>query len=221
MPYRSTPLVTGEYYHIFNRGVAYQPVFTNKRDYQRFLLALHYYQFINIPIRLSKFLQIPEEDRTKLFVEVTNSPDKIVDVVAYCLMPNHFHFLLKQTKEDGISKFLRLVINSYVKYYNTKYKRVGSLFQGVFKVVRVETDEQLLHLSRYIHLNPLVSYVVKEEEFLSYPWSSLQEYLNIPLLSTPSPVLNFFSQNQPYLNFVLDQINYGKELEKIKHLLLD
>ncbi len=222
MPYRTTPLVEGEYYHVYNRGVAFQDIFKNKRDYERFLLCLHYYQFKDIPIRLSKFLQMPEEDRSGIFKEVIRNSDKIVDLTAFCLMPNHFHFLIKQNTQDGISRFLRLTINSYARYFNTKYKRVGSLFQGMFKVVHVETDEQLLHLSRYIHLNPLVSYLVKEKDFISYPWFSLQEYVkNEPIISNPKPVLENFSQKQNYLDFVLDQADYGKELEKIKHLKLE
>lgn len=222
MPYRNSPLVEGEYYHIYNRGVAYQPIFKNKRDYERFLLSLHYYQFTNIPLRLSKFLQLPKEDRTALFEELEKTNDKIVDVVAYCFMPNHFHFLLKQHTTDGISRFMRLMVNSYAKYYNIKYKRVGSLLQGMFKAVHVQTTEQLIHLSRYIHLNPLVSHVVTEEDFLSYPWSSLQEYItHQSKVSNPQPVLAHFSPKQSYKDFVLDQADYGKELEKIKHLRLE
>ncbi len=223
MPYRTIPLVKGEYYHVYNRGVASQNVFRKKGDYERFLLCLHYYQFGAVPIRLSKFLQIQQEDREKIFKEITSSTkDKIVDLVAYCLMPNHFHFLIRQNTEDGISRFLRLTINSYARYFNTKYKRVGSLFQGMFKVVHVETDEQLLHLSRYIHLNPLVSYLVKERDFLSFPWSSLQEYSkDEAIISTPKVILDNFRKNQNYIDFVLDQADYGKELEKIKHLKLE
>ncbi len=148
--------------------------------------------------------------------------NKIIELIAFCLMPNHFHLLIKQNSEDGVFRFLRLMMNSYVKYFNTKYKRVGPLFQGMFKVVHVETDEQLLHLSRYIHLNPLVSFLVKDKDFISYPWSSLQEYIkNQAKISNPKPILENFSKNQDYLKFVLDQADYGKELEKIKHLTLD
>ena len=222
MPYRTVPLVKGEYYHTYNRGVAYQPIFKNTRDYERFLLSLHYYQFKNIPVRLSKFLKMPKENREQLFQELLKQNDKIVDLVAFCLMPNHFHFLIKQNTHDGLSRFLRLTINSYAKYFNTKHKRAGTLFQGMFKAIHVETDEQLIHLSRYIHLNPLVSYLVKEKEFVSYPWSSLQEYIKKEAkISNPESVLDHFSKNQSYLQFILDQADYGKELEKIKHLALD
>jgi putative transposase len=222
MPYRSIPFATGEYYHIYNRGVAYQPIFRKAKDYERFVLSLHYYQFKNIPIRLSKYLQKPQEVRTELFKELVKSNDKIVDLIAFCLMPNHFHFLIKQDTEDGISKYMRLMTNSYARYFNTKYKRVGSLFQGMFKLVHVENDEQLLHLSRYIHLNPLVSFIVKEQNLISYPWSSLGEYIKgEAIFANPTPILSHFSVKQSYLAFVLDQADYGKKLEKIKHLKLE
>lgn len=157
MPARTIPLVTGEYYHVFNRGVAYQPIFKNKRDYQRFLLAFHYYQFENIPIRLSKFLQIKEEDRENIFRDIRFLNNRLVDITAYCLMPNHFHALIKQTTDDGISRFLRLTMNSYARYFNTKYKRVGTVFQGMFKVVRIESNEQLLHVQ---HFHPFIVYLL-------------------------------------------------------------
>lgn len=222
MPCRSTPLVQGEYYHIFNRGVAYQNIFRNKRDYDRFLLSLHYYQFNSIPIRLSKFLQIPLKERSEIFCNIINSDEKIIDLIAYCLMPNHFHLLIKQNTGNGISRFLRITINSYAKYFNTKYKRAGSLFQGMFKAVRIETEEQLLHVSRYIHLNPLVSHIVEEKNLLAYPWSSLSEYItNKAYVCNPEPILTHFSKKQSYRQFVLDQADYGKELESIKHLIID
>ncbi|MBI2021780.1 hypothetical protein HYS93_02760 [Candidatus Daviesbacteria bacterium] len=93
----------------------------------------------------------------------------------------------------------------------------------MFKVVHIQTTEQLIHLSRYIHLNPLVSYLVKEENFLSYPWSSLQYYLeDYPNdIINPKVILDSFSSSKDYLKFVLDQVDYGKELERIKHLTLE
>jgi putative transposase len=222
MPYRTIPLVTGEYYHVYNRGVAYQPIFNKTRDYERMLQGIQYYQYNNVPIRFSKVLQRQQKERDEIFFTLQKQNDKIVDIVAYCLMPNHFHFLIKQNVDDGLSRFLRLMINSYVKYFNTKYKRAGTLFQGMFKVVHIETEDQLLHLSRYIHLNPVVAYLVKDKDFMSYPWSSHQEYLsNKATISNPQVILDHFSKKQSYEQFVLDQVDYGKELEKIKHLRLD
>lgn len=222
MPLRVTPLVQGEYYHIYNRGVAHQPIFNDKRDYERFLLCLDYYRHANISLRLSKLLQLASEERAALLKELKSKNELVVNLMAFCLMPNHFHLLVKQNTQDGVSRYMRLAINSYARYFNTKYQRVGSLFQGMFKVVRVETDEQLIHLSRYIHLNPLVSYIVKENNFLSYPWSSLSFYLHDTSSSIvdPAPVVGQFSSRDEYLKFVMDQVDYGKKLEVIKHLSL-
>ncbi|KKQ34050.1 MAG: hypothetical protein US51_C0054G0003 [Microgenomates group bacterium GW2011_GWA2_37_6] len=137
-------------------------------------------------------------------------------------MPNHFHILVQQITNGGISKFLKLITDSYTRYFNTKSERVGPLFQGAFKAVRIENDDQLIHVSRYIHLNPLVSYVVREKDFLEYPWSSLRNYISGDFqFVNPEIVLANFKSPQDYLRFVMDQKDYGKELEKIKHLTLE
>jgi putative transposase len=139
-------------------------------------------------------------------------------------MPNHFHLLLRQEAEGGISSFMKHLTDSYTRYFNTKYNRVGPLYQGAFKAVRIETDEQLLHVSRYIHLNPLVSLLVNEKDFLDYPWSSMQYYrgkdetLN---RVTMKPILEHFKSANDYIKFVLDQADYGKALEKIKHMIFE
>jgi len=223
MPYRKTVFASGQYYHIYNRGVAYQPIYKNKRDYERFLLTLSYYRFRDCPVRLSKLLQTPKAIRDDILAALAKDDCKSVRIVAYCLMPNHFHLLVQQAKEDGISKYLRQSINSYAKYFNTKYKRVGSLFQDMFKAVRIESDEQLIHVSRYIHLNPLVSYLVNREELLAYPWSSLKSYHGKSDcdLVVAETVLAHFKNGKEYMQFILDQEDYGKKLEHIKHLMLD
>lgn len=222
MPTRFTPLVNDQYYHLYNRGVAYQPTFSSNRDYERFILCLSYYRFNNLPFRLSKLLQIPKEEREQTLANLQSTNDLAVDLITFCLMPNHIHLLIKQVSDGGISKFMRQVSDSFTRYFNTKYQRVGPLFQGAFKAVRIETDEQLLHVSRYIHLNPLTSYLVREENFFDYPWSSLKDYLSRdPKLVNPKIVFSNFKTGKDYLKFVMDQADYGKELEKIKHLTLE
>ena len=102
----------------------------------------------------------------------------LAEIVAYCFMPNHFHFLLKQKANDGISKFIANFTNSYGRYFNSKNKRNGPLFQNRFRATRIETEQQLLHVSRYIHLNPYSAYLVKNlKELEVYPYSSLPEYI--------------------------------------------
>jgi putative transposase len=138
-------------------------------------------------------------------------------------MPNHFHFLLKQLKDNGISKFLGNLQNSYTRYFNIKRERDGSLFLDQFKAVLVRTDEQLVHVSRYIHLNPYTSYVVKEQDDLfKYTWSSLSEYLeNKPEICELDTITSFFKSYKAYQNFIEDQADYQKQLYKIKHLVLE
>lgn len=177
MPSRTVPLVTGEYYHIYNRGVAYLPTYKRKRDYERFVLNLAYYQHQNIPFKISRLLQLPQEERENVLSQLEKENEKTIVLVCYALMPNHFHLLVRQEVDGGISSFMKHLADSYTRYFNTKYERVGPLYQGAFQAVRIETDEQLIHLSRYIHLNPIVSFLVTEKDFLVYPWSSMQFYL--------------------------------------------
>ena len=222
MPVRSIPLVNGEYYHVYNRGVASQPTFLTKREYERFLFCLSYYRFKDPPVKLSRLLQLEHGERDSLLLSLQKTDDKIIDLVAFCLMPNHFHILLQQLTDGGISTFIKQITASYVLYFNIKNERVGPLFQGAFKALRIENDEQLLHVSRYIHLNPLVSYVVRDNGFLSYPWFSLQDYSrNTKGIVNTKPVLSHFKNSELYIKFVLDQAGYGKELERIKHLVID
>lgn len=222
MPRRLLPLVEGQVYHVFNRGIDHRPTFSDKRELNRAMSSIDYYRFVNTPLRFSKFLKLSNEDRNKQLDKIKTST-KLVDILGFCLMPNHFHLLLRQTYENGISKFLSTFQNSYTKYFNTKNERTGPLFLGQFKAVLVETEEQLIHVSRYIHLNPTTSYIVKDfGTLLNYPWSSLREYANgKELICETKTILDFFKSSEAYLNFLKDQVNYQRELNKIKHLLLD
>ncbi|MEK7587286.1 MAG: transposase, partial [Patescibacteria group bacterium] len=174
------------------------------------------------PIRYSKYIILEEKKRIQLLDALLTSQLQ-VDILAFCLMPNHFHLLLKQTADVGISRFVSKFCDSYSKYFNIKHDRVGPLFQGPFKAVRVESEEQLIHLSRYIHLNPISSFLIKESELDSYSWSSLPEYL-APLgntLSNPKFISELFKSPGKYRDFVHNQIDYAQKLDNIKHLTFD
>lgn len=214
MPGRATPLVNGEFYHVYNRGSNKQSIFLKSRDYQRFRQTFYYYQFQGPKPKFANFA------KSQLTPFNPKLNIKIVELVCYCLMPNHFHFLIRQLKDSGISTFMGQLTNSYTKYFNIKYGKIGPLFQGRFKSVRVETDEQLLHLSRYIHLNPIVSGLVNN--LTDYQWSSLNDYLhsNSGMYSV-GYVMEFFRGVNQYRQFVEDQVDYGRSLESIKHLTID
>ena len=139
-------------------------------------------------------------------------------------MPNHFHFLLRQIREGGIAKFMSNFTNSYTRYINTKLERTGPLFTGKFKSVRVETQKQLLHVSRYIHLNPYTSFVVKTlEDLQNYHYSSFPEFIGRTSLALCSKddVLADFKTIKQYEQFVYDQADYQRALHRIRHLLLE
>lgn len=223
MPLRTTPLVTGEFYHIFNRGVNKQPIFLGIREYQRALDVLDYYSFETLPLRFSKFLLLSHELRNNLLESLHKDNKKLVDIVSFCFMPNHFHLLLQQLVDNGISRFMSDFQNSYTRYFNTKNNRIGPLLQGQFKTVRIEDDYQLLHVSRYIHLNPYSSFVVKNiQDLLSYKWSSFPEYVNVPRNSICNREIIFSNfKKGSYQNFVFDQADYQRKLEQIKHLTLE
>lgn len=214
MPGRTTSLVTGQFYHIYNRGSEKRDIFTQPRDYSRFQKTFYYYHLFGPKPSFSKFAK----SDLNLFKPDPNK--KLVEMICYCLMPNHFHFLVKQLKDNGISTFMSQLSNSYTKYFNTKYKRIGALFQGSFKAVLVKTDEQLVHLSRYIHLNPVVSGLVKNLN--SYKWNSYPEYISgAKVYCSSEEILNFYSSIKSYQEFVEAQIDYGTTLEILKHRVIE
>lgn len=226
MPYRKVVLAPEQIYHIFNRGVAALPIFLNLKSYVRFLDLVGYYRFANTPFSFSQLMSLPKEEKEKILAGLRKENAIHVEILAYCLMPNHFHFLLKQVTDKGISAFMTNLQNSYVKYFNIKNERAGPLFQSMFKAVIIETDEQLLHVSRYIHLNPSTAYVIEPENLEDYKWSSLNSYLDKNFNSAdyfvnPKIVLSFFKRREDYEKFVLDQASYQRELDKIKHLVLE
>lgn len=219
---RSFVFGDGEYYHVFNRGVARQATFSSQKDYAQALLALAYYLFSVPPVRLSRFKNFSVQDRDRIIANQQRKHDILVEIIAFVFMPNHFHILLKQVVQNGVSKFMSQFQNSYTRYYNTKHNRIGPVFQGVFKAVHVETQEQLLHLSRYIHINPVVSLVIKKQDLFTYPWSSLPDYLDRKSsFLSPDSVLDLFKTTEAYKQFILDNIDYAQRLEQTKHLLLD
>lgn len=218
---RQTPLVSGEFYHVFNRGVARIPMFLSRNDYKQAIQTLYYYRFTNPPIALSRFKELSIKEK-EIFLNSLQSKDRLIDIASFVLMPNHFHFLLKQLKDNGVSKFISQFTNSYTRHFNTVYERVGPIYQGVFKSVHIETDEQLVHVSRYIHLNPLVSNVISEKDLLSYPWSSFPDFLNgKSSLVQLEYILQQFKSPDDYKQFVLDHVDYARKMEEIKHLILE
>ncbi len=219
--YRKQPIINEGIYHVFNRGVDKRDIFTDQREYIRALETTRFYRFSNLPTKLSKYLKLPPSSKEKIIKELNDCSGKIVEILGFCLMPNHFHFLLRQVKENGISRFISNFSNSYSKYFNTKHDRTGVLLQGLFKSVLVDSDEQLIHVLRYIHLNPVVAKLAKNPQ--SYPWSSLNEYTSPTKenICRVEELLAQFPSLEDFIKFHSDQIAYAKQLQAIKHLILE
>lgn len=209
-------LTTGQTYHVLNKSIARFKIFNNDFDFNRMLGATIFYQSKN-QNRFSAF------NRYKNYEEILTCPNREnrVQIIAYCFMPTHFHFILKQLEDNGISKFLNNTLNSYTRYFNTKYNRKGPLWQGRSKKILVESDEQLLHLTRYIHLNPTTSYLVDKPE--DWDYSSYGEY--IKTLNNTINICKFDDfldiDLEEYRDFVEDTIDYQRNLKKIKDLTLE
>ena len=142
MPNREK-IALGEYYHIYNRGSDKMLIFRNRNDLDRFFDSL---TFFNSKKPIVSLREARNEENKK-------RNDRLVELVCYCLNPNHFHLLLKEISEGGISEFMKRLGGGYTWYFNNKYRRSGNLFQGTFKSIRIESNEQLLHLGAYINLN--------------------------------------------------------------------
>lgn len=183
------------YYHIYNRGVEKRTIFQNEQDYRVFL---HY---------LKLYLSPPQEQKGYSFIRKTkqrplNNYYQEINLLTYCLMPNHFHLLLKQKSANTIQYFMRSLGTKYVQYFNKRYKRIGPLFQDTYKAVLVQTDEQLLHLSRYLHLNPGKETIPAKkgdlQRILLYSYSSYADYLGKRKTDwlNPEEILSFFKTAQ-------------------------
>jgi len=164
-------------YHAYNRGVEKRKIFRDDQDYRVFLHLLKYYlsaagKDTPHPITTTGKLDLVRPRPLK-------NLNQEVHLLAYCLMPNHFHLLLKQITIDGMTKLLRRVATTYSLYFNRRYKRVGYLFQGIYKAARIEDQLGLLHLSRYIHLNPEGKSGMTRLDLVTYPYSSYPYFLRL------------------------------------------
>lgn len=184
MPRRNTikSYIKGGHYHLYNRGVEKRNIFEDDRDYRVFL------SFIKECL-----------DGTADKDTVVQDLSKEIDLIAYCLMPNHFHLFVQQHTADGITKFMKGLSTRYAMYFNNRHDRVGSLFQGTYKASVVMTDQHLMHLTRYIHLNPEGI----RRKYDLYPYSSYKYYFSsTPKWLKTQRALEMFSGSGEYADFV-------------------
>jgi len=185
--------------------------------------VIKYYQLKTPPLKFNRFmeLEVKQDDFDRCFSASFLNHERIVQIIAYCIMPTHIHVVLKQLVDNGISVYIGNVLNSYSKHFNAKHKRKGPLWEGKFKNVLVQTDEQLLHLTRYIHLNPSTAGIVDKPEHWNH--SSYLEYLgeveDVKMVSSCEDLIEMLPV--AYKEFVEDRISYQRELNRIKNLILE
>lgn len=211
------------YYHLYNRGVEKRLIFLDQQDYGVFLSYLKEYLLPKEEKKLREKLadpQISSAERNKLIKKLClNNFSNEITLLAYCLMPNHFHFFIKQKSANAIDRFMQSLCTRYTMYFNKKYKRVGSLYQGVYKAVMVDTEEQFLYLSKYIHKQSLA---LQGETLQPRQPSSYTQYWG--LIKTPwvhpEEVLFYFSKTNPLLSYK-DFVSEFDNFEIIENLILE
>ncbi|MBD3245988.1 MAG: hypothetical protein GF333_03160 [Candidatus Omnitrophica bacterium] len=212
----------GGVYHIFNRSIANFVIFHTESDYRRIICAFSFFQWRDLPCSFNRLLkrietgQLTEKDILKKQIRLPRT-----QIIAYCLMPTHLHMILTQITADGIAQYMKNVQNSYTRYFNTKYHRKGPLWESRYKKVRVTTDNQLLHLTRYLHLNPVTAHLVDDPE--QWPYSSYHEYLNrIPAderICGYEDVLEV--KPRSYQKFVRERIHDQRDIAALKKFHLE
>ena len=228
---RKIKFVTGEYYHIYNRGVDKRDIFVDEGDYVRFLAGLRDFnnnsthdQRIYIKNRMMK----TELSSDASELSSVNDPrsfimslPNLVDIICYCLNPNHFHLLLKQLTDKGIEKFMHKLGSGYTNFFNVKYKRSGSLFQGSFKAVAINSDEDLLWVSTYVNANNQIHGLINNAS--QYKWCSYPEYLNLDNKNfcQKDIILSQFKDKEHYIKAVNDCIVTMKEKKELQKYLIE
>ncbi len=192
------------YYHIYNRGVDKRRVFLNNKDFERFLLSMVEFNQVGLVGSLRDVLRFQSSDywnSSSRRTGMDQNDDKLVKIIAYCLLPNHFHLILQQLTEGGISKFLQKLMMGYTRYFNIRYNRSGVLFQGKTKSKPIDNDEYLIWLSAYINTNAEIHKIAKADK---YRWSSWSYYTGQDRSYVPldvSKVLAKFSSKKEYRKY--------------------
>lgn len=228
MPYRKEKFINGEVYHLIIRGIDKNIIFKDLDDYYRGIFSIYEFNTTKAVVirdrrsaRSHIKMILQKSNRSPHFVP--DSRDKLIEILAFCFIPNHIHLLVRQLKDDGIIKFMTKVGIGFGKYFNTKYKRKGYVFQNRFKSVRIQNDDQLKIVWAYIHANPasLIEPAWKENGindfkkaigFIeNYKWSSYSDYLNklnFPSVTDRDFVLNTLGGNRKCKELVENYLEY-------------
>ena len=234
MPIKRSKLINEEIYHIIIRGVEDSLIFKDESDYYRAIFSL--YEFND-----TKAIELREQRRRRKAIKASggqssDSRNLLIEILAFCFMPNHIHLLIKQIKEDGITQFMRKFGTGYATYFNKKYNRKGHLFQGRFRAVYIKNNGQLKNIFVYIHTNAISLTELKWKEFgvknpkklinflENYKWSSYPDYLgikNFPSVTKRNFIRKIIGNEKILKNFVESWIKYKKELRDLENIVLE
>ncbi|MCK5591915.1 MAG: transposase [Candidatus Pacebacteria bacterium] len=206
MPRKKVQIVNGEYYHVYNRGVDKREIFQDEKDYLKFLRNLKDFNNKSYYEQRIQELESKKERGSFLFRK-----DKTVSIVAYSLLPNHYHLILKQLKDNGISNFMHKVGTSFTNFFNKKYNRSGRLFQGPYKTIHVNDNNYLLWLSGYVNGNVEIHRIEKTK---NYKWSSFNSFIEKgrnEILNDKDIILSQFKNSRDYKIFVDEVIKDSRK----------
>lgn len=223
--------------HIYNRGVEKRNIFMERNDYLRFiynLVELNNAAPAELLYERHSYIDCLNINPSRQ-IDLISGSEPLVEVLAFVLMPNHFHLLLKQKMENGISKFMQKIGVGYSMFFNKKYDRVGGLFQGTYKAIQIKSEAHLIHLPFYIHANPLdllypewreskIKNINRSIEFLNkYRWSSLSDYTgqsNFPTVIQRDFLLKFLGGTEKYKREFFDWLK-EMDLSLIRNYLIE
>lgn len=215
---RKDPLIIGPYYHIYNRGVDKRDIFMNQADLNRFALSVKEFNTVKPIGSIKDLMFIKKEDSG---VSGVGHPKPLVSVVCFCFNPNHFHFIVKQEVDGGISEFFKRLLGGYTNYFNLMHHRNGALFQGRFKSNLLDDGAYFLKIRPYVHLNYLVHNIPKAKEHLIL--SSEKEYdtNNFVLVSEmeAKELLDFYGGNKNFKEECLNVVSFIREERGLTSLL--
>ncbi len=220
--------IENSYYHIYNRGVEKRKIFLDEQDFGVFLSYLKDYLTEKDVDRLNNVLQYPnssyvQKDKAQKLLRMNNFYEEIT-LLAYCLMPNHFHFFINQKSAQSIEKFMQSIATRYTMYFNRKYKRVGFLYQSTYKAVLIDSEEQFIYLSKYIHKQAVIhqGLTLQGEKWVNKYPSSYPEYLGLRKTEWvhPEEVLTYFSKTNPNLSYE-SFVNESDDFTYLEHRILE
>jgi putative transposase len=221
---RKTEFASGEYYHIFNRGVDKRKIFQDESDFWRFWLSMKLLNNEKDGLMLSWRNQKRFKSGLDLKTFMRQEPDScrksLVEIIAYCFNQNHFHFIIKQRKEKGIKDFMHKIGTSYANYFNAKYDRTGALFEGRFKSVHIKNNSRLLYLASYVNCNSEVHGISKASV---YKWCSFSEYIgkNENDMCNKKIIMEQFRSRKDYMIFAKDTVRDARQKKEDEKSFLE